>query len=470
MEMDRRRFLAGVGGLAVGGWLGAESAAAQPASADEPNQGLPQPRLSDYRKPDRPVSCIIIGYGNRGSLYGGFARAMPDDWKVVGVAEPIGYRNEHAAKAHGIPPEHRFDTWERALEKPKFADVCVISTPDDLHHAPAMAALEQGFDLLLEKPIAMTWAQCREIHALATKRNRIVGVCHVLRYAPYFVQMREVVRSGMIGDIVSVQHLEPIEHIHMSHSFVRGIWRNTTVALPIILAKSCHDLDLLCWIVGKPCVRVSAMGSLSFFRNENAPAGAPKVCLDGCPAETTCPFYAPKVYVTEKLWGTGHIISEDRSEKAILAALRTSPFGRCVFHCDNNQPDHFISNIEFAGGATAAFSMEALTSYAGRRTRLMGTLGDLVGDERMLDVFLYSTRRRITWDVSKAARDLEGHGGGDRRMVRDFTQAVSRRDGSILSTNLAGALESHLIGFQAERSRLAGGQPLSVELSAELPT
>jgi predicted dehydrogenase len=393
---------------------------------------------------------------------------MPDDWTVVGVAEPIAYRRNAAVKAYNLPPESCFDTWERVFERPKFADVCVISTPDDLHYAPAMAALEKGYHLLLEKPIAMTWQQCKEIHALAQKKEAIVGVCHVLRYAPYFVQMREVARSGMIGDIVSVQHLEPIEHIHMSHSFVRGIWRNTNVALPIILAKSCHDLDLLCWMVDRPCTRVSAMGALTYFRKENAPAGAPKMCLDGCPAEKTCPFYAPKVYVTERLWGTSHIISEDRSEKAILEALKTSPFGRCVFQTDNDQPDHFVSNLEFAGGATAAFSMEALTSYHGRRTRLMGTRGDLVGDERTLDVFLFSQRQRLQWDVTKAATDLAGHGGGDVRLVRDFTQAVSRRDPSLLSTTLAKSMESHLIGFLAERSRLDGARPIEVDLAREL--
>jgi hypothetical protein len=215
-------------------------------------------------------------------------------------------------------------------------------------------------------------------------------------------------------------------------------------------------------------VRVSALGSLSYFRKNNAPPGAPKMCLDGCPIEKTCPFYAPKVYVTEKLWGTHHIISEDRSDKAILAALRTSPFGRCVFQTDNDQPDHFVSSLEFADGATAAFSMEALTSYGGRHTRVMGTRGDVVGDEQTLNMFLFSERKRLTWDVAKAASDLGGHGGGDTRLVRDFAQAVSRRDPALLSTNLGRSMESHLIGFQAEQSRRNAGQLMSVDLAREL--
>src|SRR5688572_8099951 len=453
-EFDRRTFLAGLGAVGLSGLLPARDVEAKTSQESiEANPALPAPPAIDYRKPARPVTCVIIGHGSRGSYYASMSKKMPDDWRVVGVAEPIKYRNDAAARNHNIPDANRFDTWERVFDREKFADVCVISTPDDLHHGPAMAALERGYDLLLEKPIAMTWQQCKEIHALAKKKNAVVGVCHVLRYAPYFVQMREVIASGMIGDVVSVQHLEPIEQIHMSHSFVRGIWRSTKIALPIILAKSCHDLDLLCWMIDKPCTRVSALGSLTYFRQENAPPGAPKMCLDGCPVEKTCAYYAPKVYVTKKLFGTGHIVTEDRSDEGILEALKTSPFGRCVYQTENDQPDHFVSTMEFEGGVTAAFSMEGLTSYGGRRTRIMGTQGDLVGDEQTLDVFLFEPRRRIKWDVSKVAKDLGGHGGGDERLVRNFTQAVSRRDVALLSTDLAHSMESHLIGFQMERDR-----------------
>ena len=472
LDFDRRSFLAGLGGIGLGSLLPSRGVEAQ-TTRESPatNPSLPAPAGIEYRKPERPVTCVIIGHGNRGSYYASMARKMPDDWKVAGVAEPIKYRNEAAAKNHAIPDDRRFDTWERVFDDKKFADVCVISTPDDLHYAPAMAALDRGYDLLLEKPIAMSWQQCKEIHAMAKEKKAVVGVCHVLRYAPYFVQMREVIASGMIGEVVSVQHLEPIEQIHMSHSFVRGIWRNTKIALPIILAKSCHDLDLLCWMIDKPCTRVSALGSLTYFRKENAPQGAPKMCLDGCPVEKTCAYYAPRVYVTEKLFGTGHIISEDRSDKAILEALKTSPFGRCVYQTDNDQPDHFVSTMEFAGGATAAFSMEGLTSYGGRRTRIMGTKGDLVGDERTLDIFLFAPRQRIQWDVTKTTSgDLGGHGGGDSRLVRNFTQAVSRRDSSLLSTDLGRSMESHLIGFKAEESRLKKGQPMEVDLARDLAT
>ena len=325
---------------------------------------------------------MIIGHGGRGSTYAGFAQRMPQEWKVVGVAEPIDYRREACVKAHAIPPENVFTTWEHVFERPKLADVAVITTQDAMHLAPALAALDRGYDLLLEKPIAPTWEACREIHRKVLATGAIVAVCHVLRYAPYYVQLRHVIESGLVGDVVSVQHLEPVGHVHMSHSYVRGPWRNKAESSPMIVSKSCHDLDVLRWWIGRPCTRVSAFGGLAKFRASQAPAGAPPFCLDGCPAEATCPYHAGRVYVREKLFSTHHVVTADRSPEGILAALRRGPFGRCVYRCDNDAPDHIVTNLEFEGGTTAAFSIEGCVSYEGRRTRVLGTKGDVVGDER----------------------------------------------------------------------------------------
>jgi len=415
----------------------------------------------EWKKPSRPVTGIVIGAGNRGNAYASYTHEHKDEWKIVGVAEPIPYRNEQMAKTYGIPNENRFVTWEHVFDKPKFADVCIITTPDNLHYGPAMAALEKGYDLLLEKVVAQSWDQCNDILHLAKKKGRIVAVCHVLRYTPYFRQLRHIVKSGYIGDVVSLQHLEPVQHIHMSHSFVRGNWRNSEESNPIILSKSCHDLDILRWIVGKPCRKISSFGSLKLFRKEMMPKGAPKRCTDGCPVEKQCPFSAMKVYLKGG-WSAAMYLS-DNSEEEILKALKNGPYGRCVYRCDNNVVDHQVTNLEFEDDITATFSMEGLTSYAGRRTRIFGTNGDIVGDERFLDVYNFSTAKHIKLDTHESAQITSGHGGGDYGLVRDFVQAVSRQAPSLLTSTLDASMESHLMGFIAEKSRLSGGQLMTID-------
>jgi len=461
MEDFSRRQILQVLGAAAGSSLVAGAAAAGGPQA--PALVLPTPPPRPYAAPPRPVTCMIIGHGGRGSLYGSFATRMPDEWKVVGVAEPIDYRREAAVRTHAIPAERVFTTWEHVFERPKLADVAVITTQDALHFAPAMAALDRGYDLLLEKAIAPSWRECRALYRKAVQKDAIVAVCHVLRYAPYYVQLRHVIESGVIGDVVSVQHIEPVGDIHMSHSFVRGPWRRKDESTPIILSKSCHDLDVLRWWVGKPCTRVSAFGSLTKFQAAQAPAGAPAYCLDGCPISATCPYEAASVYVNKKLFSTHHIVTPDRSDAGILAAIRKGQYGRCVYRCDNDVPDHLVTSLEFEGGATAAFSIEGCVTYQGRRTRVMGTKGDIVGDERVMEVSLFEGGR-ATWDVTKAESDLAGHGGGDQRMVRDLVQAVARRDPTLLPTTLQNSMESHLMGFMVEESRLDGGTSRRVRL------
>jgi predicted dehydrogenase len=407
-----------------------------------------------HQKPARPVTVVTIGAGSRGNVYGNYSLSYPDEMDIVGVAEPIQIRNDRYAQKHKISDENRFKTWEDVFKRPKFADAVLITTPDNLHYGPCMAALKAGYDVLLEKPISPSEKECRDILELSKKTGRIVAVCHVLRYAPYFVKLREIVQSGAIGELMSIQHLEPIEHIHMSHSYVRGNWHDRNATTPIILAKSCHDLDILRWIVGKPCEQIVAMGSLKWFRKENAPAGSTDRCMDGCAAEGTCPYSAMKIYYRER--GRTYVfdLPEDKSLHGdhILEKLRTTNYGRCVYKMDNNQEDHYISSIQFQGGVTASFSMEAFTSYEGRRTRIMGSMGDIVGDMETFTVTDFRTKKSTVYDNSSG----DGHGGGDWKLVRDWLQAVSQKNPALLSSTIDASIESHIMGFMAEKSRKTG--------------
>lgn len=414
-------------------------------------QQLPDPIL--HPNPVKPVTAITCGAGNRGNVYGDFAIKYPEQLNIVGVAEPIEIRNKRYMAKHNIPSDNTFITWEHVFDRPKFADAIIITTPDDLHYGPCMAALEKGYDILLEKPIAPTEKECRDILAMVQKTGRVVAVCHVLRYAPYFIELRDLIQAGAVGELVSVSHFEPIQHIHMSHSFVRGNWHDSKATTPIILAKSCHDLDMMRWLVGKPAERISAMGNLKWFQSANKPKGATPRCMDGCAIEKECPYSAMKIYYRDRTWTYVFDLPEDKEKHgdAILKYLRETNYGRCVYQMENDQPDHYVASIQFADGITAAFSMEAFTSYHGRRTRIMGSHGDIVGDMRKFVHTNFLTGKKTEWEQAS-----DGHGGGDWRLAADWVQAVSKQDASLLTSTIEASIESHLMGFAAEKSRLEG--------------
>lgn len=443
-KISRRRMLQMLG-ISAG-------AAALPVSSfanDENGNPILLPENS-YPALDKPVTAIVCGAGNRGNVYGNFALSYPDKLDIVGVAEPIAIRNERYTKKHAIREENRFVTWEDVFKKPKFADAVIISTPDNLHYGPCMKALEMGYDVLLEKPISPSEKECRNILALAKKTGRIVAVCHVLRYAPYFVKLRELMQSGAIGEVVSMQHMEPIEHIHMSHSYVRGNWHNSKQTTPIILAKSCHDLDIMRWMIGKPCKSISAFGDLKWFTKKNAPAGSTERCTDGCRVEGECPYSALEIYYRKRQRNYVFDLPEDKDKQAeyVLQQLKTTNYGRCVYRMDNDQPDHYITNILFDDQVTASFSMEAFTSYEGRRTRVMGSHGDIVGDMTAFTITNFKSGKKEEWKET-----TDGHGGGDWRLVENWVQAVAQRNPALLTSTIDQSIESHIMGFMAEESR-----------------
>lgn len=405
---------------------------------------------------DKPITVVIIGAGNRGRVYASYAKTYNDNIKVVGVSDIIESRCNRIADQHGVPQENRFGHYREVFERPKMADAVIIATPDDRHYEPCIKALEMGYDVLLEKPAAPSEKECREILAASEKYGRIVAISHVLRYAPYFIALKAVVDRGDIGEIVSVQHQEPIEFAHMAHSYVRGNWRCEKDTTPIILAKSCHDLDIIRWIVGKPCKSISAYGSLHLFKKENMPDGAPARCTDGCPHQGTCPFSAIDIYVRDKKHLGVFDLKNRKDENEIMEKLRTNWYGRCVYQCDNDQPDHYVANMEFEGGITSSFTMDAFTPHGGRRTRIMGTKGYIEGNSKTFTVWDFKTRTYKTWRKDVADFDEykeSGHGGGDFGLVRDFVEAVAAQDPGKLSSSIRDSIESHIMGFAAEKSR-----------------
>lgn len=469
--MTRKEFLQtlgiGAASIAVSNLPGASLL--QAAEAATPQKPLPKntERLN-FGLPDqeavvlRPVTAIVIGAGSRGSVYASYSGQYPKSLKIVGVADINAVRREQMAQAYDIAPEHQFGDWSEVFCLPKFADAVIIATPDNLHYKPCMQALAAGYDVLLEKPIAQTAKECTDILHQARKYGRLVGVCHVLRYAPYFRALKRVIDEGRVGDIVSMQHLEPVRFHHMAHSYVRGNWHSSKQTTPIIIAKACHDLDIVRWLLGKPCKRVSAFGSLSFFTRKNEPQGAADRCFD-CAAEKQCPFSALKIYIREHRYlYVFDALPKDRAAKdaKIAEYLRTTDYGRCVFRCQNDQCDHYVCNLEFDGPdgtahSTASLQVEALTSYGGRKTRIMGTKGDIVGDMQTFTLTDFLTGKKYVWDEDiSQLPGYEGHAGGDWGIVKDFVLAVAHHDEKYLSSTIDVSVESHVMGFRAEQARL----------------
>ena len=463
--MDRLEFLKRLGVLTVGASLVGSGVSAMAAEAEDIPEIASDKKIKTKiqsldAKLDKPVTVMIIGAGDRGRCYAQYAEKFPKSMKVVGVADLNPYRREQMAKKHNIPAENQFGDFRDALSKAKFADAVVISTPDNLHYEPCMKALALGYDVLLEKPVAPTEKECRDIMKQAHKYNRIVAVCHVLRYAPYFVAMKQVVDSGAIGDLVNIQHFEPIRYYHMAHSYVRGNWPNSKTTTPIILAKSCHDLDIIRWIIDKPCESIAAEGSLYLFRKEMMPKGATERCIDNadgsdCPHEKECPYSAKHVYMEKKRF-LGPFDLPRKDPALIREKLKTMNYGRCVYRCNNDQCDHYVAIMKFENGITASFSMDAFTPYGGRRTRIMGTKGFIEGDGGVFTFYDFRSGHKSVWD--QKVSEIEefkgsGHGGGDHALVRDFLRAVSAQDEKLLTSTIDVSIESHVMGFMAEKSR-----------------
>lgn len=409
----------------------------------------------------KQLTAVLLGAGDRGSnAYASYAINHPHELKFVAVADPNEKRRAIFADHHQLADEQLYHSWEEVLAKPKLADVILICTQDRMHFEPTMTALEKGYHVLLEKPMSPDPNECIKMGQAAEKYDRLLSICHVLRYTPFWSTMKKTIDEGRIGEIVSVQLNENVGYLHMAHSFVRGNWNREEISSPMILAKSCHDMDILSWLVDQPCLRVSSFGSLKYFRQENAPEGSTDYCLDGCEVYAQCPFYAPRFYLGEgKEWARK--ITEDVSREGIIKALETGPYGRCVWRSDNNVVDHQVVNLEFAGGATATFSMSGFTHDISRSVQVMGTKGEIRGymEDNVFTVYDFLTKEEQEFRVHPSE---DRHSGGDTGLMRHFLHEVRQYGGHQGLTSAEQAVEGHMMAFAAEESRKANGASIDL--------
>ena len=413
----------------------------------------------------RPLSFVLLGAGGRGRMFAEWLRDHVGPGAVVAVAEPDPARRERIRAMHDVPADRLYADWRDLLASPRLADVAIDATMDRDHLPSAVAAMRAGYHMLLEKPMATSLDDCVEIDRVRRETGRIVSVCHSLRCHALYAEVRRVLRSGAIGEIVSLDQLEGVEHIHQSHSFVRGNWGNEGRSAFMLLAKSCHDLDIIADLVDLPCGRVSSYGGLKYFDAAHAPQGAPEFCVQGCPAAEKCPYYAPKVYGDPNGWA-GHAGLAGLDRRQLLQALATSPYGRCVFRTDNDVVDHQVVAMEFEGGVTATFTMTAFTPLQDRVLRIHGTKGYLEAriGKRTLEFWeFWEGNRHTRVELPESAG---AHGGADAEVMRRLIEAVQLEDPSSVTTSTYASLQSHAIVFAAERSRRTG-QPVALGAPAE---
>jgi predicted dehydrogenase len=399
------------------------------------------------------IEAALLGAGGRGMFaYGEYARKRPNEIRFVAVAEPDAERRTRFAELHGIPEERRFERWEQLLSQPKLCRALLVCTQDNDHYEPTMKALELGYDILLEKPMSTDPKEALDIARRAEALGRVLTVCHPMRYSSYFQEVKRLVESGVIGRVMTVQWTENVGYWHQAHSFVRGNWRNSGQSSPMILQKSCHDMDMLQWLVGAECEAVSSFGSLSYFHEGNAPAGSTARCTDGCAVEKTCPFSAIKWYYNEKNDFVQRAASISNKLEDRWEAIRTGPYGRCVYRCDNDVVDHQVVNLRFAGDVTVSFTMTGFTEENARTFKIMGTEGQIRGHEDRNEIevkrFGGAMQRHYPEEVEG------GHKGADTLLMSEFVAQLE--SGAASRTSGIVSAKSHLIAFAAEASRRSG--------------
>lgn len=413
---------------------------------------------ADRKAAQKPVSLALIGAGNRGrGIFGQYALDMPHRARFTAVVEPDPVKRKAFAQAHQIPSERCFAGYTKFFSSRKRrAEALVIATLEDERVKPFVQAVDQGYPVLMEKPLGRNAREVLRVIEAAGRSKHVVMICHQLRYTPAYRTIKRLLDSGRYGEMVAIQHSENVSYEHMAHSFVRGLLNNDRLS-PMILSKSCHDMDILCHLTGRRPLRVHSFGGLKYFRRENAPAGAPAYCLDGCPASQKCPYDVLKLYFqpdTDKAYlrqmGVIH------SRRQLLTLLKTNRFGRCVFRCDNNVVDHQTTQIDFEGGITASFSMLGHNYHERRMTKISLTNGEIEFDWAQAQVIKSYTFEPREEHVHRPTGGEGSHGGGDKIIMDAFVDAVRAGDSHSVLTPIGTALDSHMLCFAAEESRLTG--------------
>ena len=414
------------------------------------------------------LNIAILGFGSRGQMFANLAK-NDDRVKLIAVAEPIELSRAHASE-FGVSKDMQFTSAEEFFKKGKICDAVFICTQDKQHYAQVIKAMELGYDVCLEKPAATSIEDSVSIRDTANRLGRKVMLTHVLRYAPFYRCIKDVILSGELGDVVHIDQTENIAYWHFGLSYVRGPWRSMADSTPTIMAKCCHDLDIINWLMNKKCESVSSFGALNYFKPDKAPVGSAEFCAD-CKEEIreNCVYNAYKVYNEYASRGVvGGLARVKGCSIDEIINKREDPISKCVFHSNNDAVDVQTVNMRYNGGATAHLTMVAFSSECHRRINVYGTQGEIFGDveENTLTLNVFGKESKVI-DVNEFSEGVDldgGHGGGDTFLFRDFVEYLTTGKESVTRTTIDQSIESHVMGFLAEESRLNNGK------SIDLPT
>lgn len=421
----------------------------------------------------KPLTAIIVGFGHRSEIYGDYSLKCPHRLKIIGVADPDRERCLAAAKKYGFSEDMCFSSARELAQRGRLADSIINGTMDSQHFETSAPLLELGYDMLLEKPFAVSIEEMNALTDIIKKHGNKVMICHVLRYAPFYTEIKKRIVSGELGEIINIQTVENVSYHHLTNSYVRGKWANfEDCKTGMLLAKSCHDIDIMMWLM-QPTqpVSVSSQGGLMQFKRENAPENAGNYCTLDCPVEKDCLHSARKIYLDHPEWWACYVWAEFEHKDGITQEDRINsfkngnPYNRCVYKCNNNVVDHQSVLVSFENGATGTHNMIGGTAKSLRKIHITGTKGEICG---VLDEgkFTFSKINPCTETgfeeeiIDLSSYETNSHGGGDEALISDFVDYVQTGRESLSCTAIENSVAGHMTVFLAEKSREQNGAVL----------
>ena len=417
----------------------------------------------------KKIKIAVVGYGNRGQVYADYSLDEPQEVEVVAVVDCNAYKLETAKQRYGLSDKQVFLTYKEFVASGLEVDVVVNATMDQVHYETAMEILQSKRNMLIEKPIVAKKEELLDIQRLAKENGCAVFVCHVLRYSPFYKTIKQILQSGKLGNIVSMEMNEHVWVPHYLTSYVRGKWgKESECGSPILLAKCCHDMDLIAWLNGSKAKSVSCFGHRSHFVEANKPKDATEYCFD-CPYKETCQYNALDLYYKNNTMPFLVLDSFNKPYDEITleekeAFLRENDYGKCAYSCGGDVMDRQNILVDFENGSLATFTLSCGTVRPARYIHIVGTDGEIEGKLEE-DKFVYRvyekggvTYKKEIVDVSQKVVNnavYGGHSGGDYGIMYDLVRYLNGDRSSMSITLLDDSVASHLLVYAAEESRKA---------------